>query len=193
MNKKKDILKEIMLHRQRVSLKLSAVANDIAANGRRHDNSYTGDVEYNLLKKIASDSDIDNKRHYMELLDSVHAEANDYYPEFHGGIEHMNMIQLLEYIADRIVRIDASEDRPTTIEGYQKAVINSLEPVSFDLQGVIENTVEYFLDRNKSILKSLNKQTTMDAHQPIVVEKTTNTEDIHPELKNTTGGLNYGA
>lgn len=165
MSENKNILKEIMLHRQRVSLKMSTIANDIAANGRRHDNSYTGDIEYRLLEKIAKENNPKDKSHYQSLLESIHAETNDYLPDFHDGIENMNMLQLLEYIADRIARIDAREDRPTTIEGYKKEVIDSLSSLSPDLEKIIGNTVEYFINRNKSILKTLDKHVSMDAHQ----------------------------
>lgn len=194
MNEKKDILKEIMLHRQRVSLKLSSVANDIAANGRRHDNSYTDHLEYRLLEKIAKEKDVDKKQHYKELLESIHIKANGYYPEFNGGIEHMDMVQLLEYIADRIARIDAREDRPTTIHEYQDEVIKSLGTVSPDLEGVIRNTVDYFIMRNKSILKTLNKQVAMDAAQPVYNDTSNLTKSAFDSDSNTaTGGLNYGA
>lgn len=149
-----SIIKEILLHRQRVSLKLTNIANDIAARGRRHDNSYTGDVEIALIEKIIKEPE--KKDYHKQLLDSLHAKNNDYLPDYHGGIEEMNMIQLLEFIADRIATIDESGEK-RDLEFYQKEIIASLPPISFDLEGVIKHTIEYFVDRNGSILRSIQK------------------------------------
>lgn len=157
-----DILKEIMKHRQRVSIKLSSVANDIAARGRRHDNSYTESVEYNLIEKYTKTSDDEDKERYLKLLKDIHSERNDYLPEYHGGIDKMNMIQLLELIAERIVLLDeryGSND----IELYKSEIIENIGPISDDLKGVIENTIEYFINRNASILKSLQKSIDADS------------------------------
>lgn len=184
MSVKKDILKEIMLHRQRVSLKLSTIANDIAANGRRHDNSYTGDTEYALIEKITKEKDPTNKAHYIELLNSVHEQNNDYYPEYNYGIENMNMLQLLELIADKIVRIEEREDRPSDVNDYKREIISSLGHISGDLQGVIENTIEYFIDRNKAILKIISKKVADEASQRTFELATDDNKD---------GGINYGA
>lgn len=177
------ILKEIMMHRQRVSLKMSSIANDLAANGRRHDNSYTGDVELNLINKIAAETDPDEKLHYKELLDSIHSENNDYCPDYHKGISGMNMIQLIEYLSELVVRIEERQDG-TSLTDMKKEIQDSTGPLSDDMRNVINNTIEYIVDRNKAILKSLNKQVesqvAKDALKNATVDKS---ED----------GLNYGA
>lgn len=157
---KNDIIKKILMHRSRVSIKLSTIGNDIAARGRRHDNSYTGETEMSLINKIISEPD--KKEKYTELLSAIHSKNNDYCPEYHGGINEMDMIQLLEYIADEIVKVDERGDSFSTNEYVDKVLlsITSKYQISDDLNSIISNTVLYFLDRNKTILKNLEKQGT---------------------------------
>lgn len=157
-----DIIKEILLHRSRVSVKLSSIGNDIAARGRRHDNSYTGDVELSLINKIIDEPE--EREHNMELLKAVHSKNNDYYPEYHDGIKGMDMIQLLEYIADKIVQIDERKE-DLSDNDYVNIIISDIASkysLSVDLASVISNTILYFLDRNAAILKSLQKNIVQD-------------------------------
>ena len=179
------IIKEILLHRQRVSVKLINIANDIAARGRRHDNSYTGDVEITLIEKIIKEPD--KKEYHKKLLDSLHAKNNDYLPDYHGGIEEMNMIQLLEFIADKIATIDERGEQ-LDLKSYQKEIISMLPPISFDLQYVIEHTIEYFIDRNGSILRSLQKSEAEYGDAPTLADAV-----IEGDTSTPTGGMNYGA
>lgn len=154
---KNDIIKRVLMHRSRVAVKLSSIGNDIAARGRRHDNSYTGDVELTLIGKIIDEPD--NREHNMELLRGVHSKNNDYCPEYHDGINGMNMIQLLEYIAEKIVQLDEKKMKLSDND-YVRLIIDDISsnyPISVDLACIISNTILYFLDRNGEILKSLQK------------------------------------
>ena len=162
MNKlRADIIKDILIKRTRVSIKLSTIANDLAARGRRHDNSYTDTMEMNLLEKIQdSDNEVDKKRN-EKLLNGIHSNANDYMPAFHNGnVSHMNMLQLLEYIAHRVTEYESSvvsdNKSMNKVEcvGY---VLDGFNHLSEDLSGVIVNTVIYMIDRNESIRNNLPK------------------------------------
>ena len=83
------------------------IANDIAARGRRHDNSYTGGTEMNLLIKIANEKNANKKLELKKVLKGIHTNNNDYIPDFHdNGISGMNMVELLEFIADKISEYD---------------------------------------------------------------------------------------
>lgn len=162
MNKfRADIIKDILIKRTRVSIKLSSIANDLAARGRRHDNSYTDKIEMDLLEKIQdSDNEVDKKRN-EKLLRGIHSSVNDYLPAFHdGNVCYMNMLQLLEYIAHRVTEYETSvvTDNKTMNKvecvGY---VIGGFNHLSEDLSGVIMNTVMYMIDRNESIKNNLPK------------------------------------
>lgn len=155
-----DIIKKVLMHRSRVSVKLSSIANDIAARGRRHDNSYTGGTEMNLLIKIANEKDANKKLELKKVLKGIHTNNNDYIPDFHdNGISGMNMIELLEFIADKISEYDLmviNDNAPNDLDAYHKYVINGLT-LSSDLSSVIKETIMYFINRNESIRKSLPK------------------------------------
>lgn len=159
-----DIYKEIMKHRQRVSLKMSTIANDIAARGRRHDNSYTDSMEYNLIEEYVNADNEDDKSHYGKLIRHLHSERNDYLPEYNDGIKNMNMIQLLELIAEKVTIIDERYGTNNDMDFYKEKVIELLNPedMSDDLKSIIKNTVEYYVDRNGTIMKSLKKSIELD-------------------------------
>lgn len=173
---KNDIIKEVLMHRSRVSVKLSSIGNDIAARGRRHDNSYTGDAELTLIGKIIDEPE--NREHNMELLQGIHSKNNDYYPEYHDGINGMNMVQLLEYIADKIVQLDEKRMKLSDNE-YVKLIIDDISskyPISVDLACIISNTIMYFLDRNGEILKSLQKNASQTETNYEIIEETNDGE-----------------
>lgn len=160
---KNDIIKEVLMHRSRVAVKLSSVGNDIASRGRRHDNSYTGDVELTLINKIINDPD--NKEHNMELLRAIHSKNNDYCPEYHDGIIGMDLVQLLEYIAEKVVQLDERKEKLSDND-YVNIIIGDISSkysLSVDLACILSNTILYFLDRNAAILKSLQKNISQEA------------------------------
>lgn len=155
-----EVIKKILFNRTKVNLKLSSIANDLASRGRRHDNSYTDNTELTLMVNMYNATTDESKLHYKEMLDNIHANANDYLPAYHGNdLSKMNMIQLLEFIVDRVSRYEtlvSNESCDNSIESYTDYVLKDLE-VTDELRGIILNTVEYIIDRNKSIMKNLPK------------------------------------
>lgn len=158
---KNELLKLFLLHRSRVSLKMSKLGNDLAARGRRHDNSYSGSTELCIMEKISNTSDEDEKAHNKKLLYSIHASKNDYLPEFfENGILDMNVLQLIEFITDKVVEFEESVLKPgelstVDVNECKKYVISKFDNVSDDVKSIIGNTVEYICDSNKAILKTL--------------------------------------
>lgn len=182
---KNEVVKDMLLHRQRVSLKLSTIANDIAVRGRRHDNSYTEDTELELSIKLKKADNVEDIERISKILHNLHAKNNDYLPDFHNGdVSKMNMIQLLEFIADCVTKCDEEllglniefDDNESVFGFYYKYIMDELPEISDDLLSIIKNTVDYMIDRNSVILKSLPKNSAEYGDNPI--------------LK---GGLNYGA
>ena len=101
------VAKWLVNHRNRVSMKMSALGNDLAIRGRRHDNSYTDNTEIDLFIKYLSETDPHKKKRAKELLDGVHYSRNDCYPRFFDkGVSEMNMIQLIEYICERMASLE---------------------------------------------------------------------------------------
>ena len=162
MSVKDEVMQKIMMHKARVSIKMSDLANDLGARGRRHDNSYTGDNELAILMKIRESDNASDIVRYEQLLHEIHAKNNDCEPDFHkGNISEMNMFQLIEYIVDKIAYYDemvVNENAQKDFDHYKNYVLSDLN-VSDDLRGVIEETVLYVIDRNKSIVKNLAKET----------------------------------
>lgn len=161
MSIRNDIVKELLLKRARVSIKMSSIANDIAARGRRHDNSYTDDSEMSLLIALRETDDEELKTQMEKLLKGIHALNNDYIPGYHSSAEDMNMIQLIEYITHRITEYDelvVNKGYPKEVSDYQKFVWEELYIEEYSgLYYVVGNTVEYIVDRNNSIIKNLPK------------------------------------
>ena len=161
MSVKDDALRKVFMHKARVSTRMSDLANDLGARGRRHANSYTGDTELSLLMKIEESDSAEDVRRYHELLDEIHAKNNDYEPNFHKYIGEMNMIQLIEFIVDRVAvydRLVVEDGYPNAFEGYVSNIMMDLPNISDDLRGVIRETILYVVDRNKSIAKNLAKE-----------------------------------
>jgi hypothetical protein len=156
-----DVTRRLLIKRGRVSLKLSSIANDIAANGRRHDNSYTDSTELNIIMKIENSDDEEEKKKYKEILKGIHENNNSYLPGYHDNdLSKMNMIQLIEFICHRVTEYDIKvieEGAPSYIDNYIEFVCDGLN-MTDDLRGVISETVRYVVEKNKTILKNLPKQ-----------------------------------
>lgn len=167
---KNDIMKELLIKRTRVSIKLSSIANDIAARGRRHDNSYNSDSEIDILIKIKESKDPEMVNRYTEMLKSIHGNNNDYCPEFHDNdLSKMDMIQLLEFIAHKINEYDeliVEYNLPVNVGDYAVYVLDGLT-VDEQLKGVITNTINYVVDRNGSIIKNLPKSSEKIARETL--------------------------
>lgn len=158
----KAIIVEILKHRARVYNKLKSIGDDLVIRGRTHDNSYTEPTEAAIYSKMLDTKDDMSKKKYKTMLDGIHMMNNDYYPKFHDNdLSKMNMIQLIIFITDSVVKLEEKAlDTGTalSLEVYKEHVIRSFgTTLSPDLEGIIGETVEYIVDRNKSILKNLPK------------------------------------
>lgn len=169
---KDHVIRWLLDHRMKVSQRMSSLGNDLAMRGRRHDNTYSETVESNRFAEFYNiplgDPDRDKKRdNCANLVKNLHKQRNDYFPEFfEGGITEMNMLQLIEYICDRItlweelkagiispINYDALSD-PENKDDLYHYVLAGLPELSPDMEVVISNTVDYILDRN-TILKRI--------------------------------------
>ena len=146
---KENILNQILTHRNAVSVRMSSIGNDLAARGRRHDNSYSSITESGLIEKMFSKVDEETKERSMKLLESIHDSQNDYRINHHdNGVKDMNIIQLVEYITDKMASVEEEINNPT-VEDYVSYVLSDVDDASDDLKSVIRNTVLYILNKNK--------------------------------------------
>ena len=155
---KKHVIQWLTNHRDRVSMKMSALGNDLAIRGRRHDNSYADNTETDLFIKYLSETNPEKKQRAKALLDGVHQSRNDYCPQFFDkGIDEMNIIQLIEYICEKMAsleeaRVSVDEVMPDiSVEDYKKAVLSGIDVSSVELMTLIENTIGYIANRNQYI------------------------------------------
>ena len=152
-----NILKQVLDHRIKVSMIMSLIGNDIGARGRRHDNSYSYKTEMDLIEK-SFDCEKERRGHYMGLLDGIHASQNDYMVKhFDNGVKDMNILQLIEYIADKMASVDEEYDNPT-VEIYENYVLKDVKDASDDLKSVIKNTIMYLLNKNGVLNKMIERK-----------------------------------
>lgn len=169
---KNDVIHWLLDHRMKVSQRLSSIGNDLAIRGRRHDNSYSETVETNQFMAFYNVSTGDSERfkkrdHHASLVREIHKQRNDYIPGFFdNGVDGMNMLQLMEYICDRItlwdefkagiispINYDILMDEKSK-EDVRHYVLTGLPKLSSDMESVVLNTIEYVLDRN-TVLKQV--------------------------------------
>lgn len=169
---KSDVIHWLLDHRMKVSNRLSSLGNDLAIRGRRHDNTYSEPVEMNRFAEFynisLSDAARDEKRdRCADMVKNLHKKRNDYlYGFFENGINGMNMLQLMEYICDRItlweefkagnispINYDILMDE-TSRNDVRHYVLVGLPELSPDMKAVVLNTVDYILDKN-AILKKI--------------------------------------
>lgn len=140
-----DIIKGLMQHRTAVETTLNAVAQDLMTRGRVHDNSVTDDTEMILNYKCITSPGGDVHK-YEEMVKGLHAQNNDHHIDyFPDGLYDMNLIQLMEYIADQMARLDAATD--TT--GWTSAeYVNHFDcsDITNPLKYIIKETVDYILN-----------------------------------------------
>ena len=158
---KNDIIKMFLLHRSRVSVKMSKLANDLGARGRRHDNSYSNPTELHIIENIINAKNDEDRAHNEKLLSNIHSSKNDYLPDFFdNGIKDMNILQLTEFIVDKVVEFEEENIRTNNAskinkEKCQNYVITRSGGISEDMKSIILNTVDYICDSNAAILKTL--------------------------------------
>lgn len=172
---KNDVIHWLLDHRMKVGKRLSELGNDLAIRGRRHDNSYSETVETNQFMAFynvsANDPDRFKKRdHHADLVKEIHKQRNDYLCGFFdNGIADMNMLQLMEYLCDRITLweefkagtispinydILMDEESKNDIKHYILAGLPDLSP---ELKSIVLNTVDYILNRNAVIKQLLER------------------------------------
>lgn len=167
---KNDVIHWLLDHRMKVANRLSSLGNDLAIRGRRHDNTYSEPVEMNRFAEFynisMSDEDRDTKRNRCaDMVKNLHKMRNDYFHEFfEDGIKEMNMLQLMEYICDRVtlweefkagnispINYDILLDKSSR-DDVKHYVLAGLPEMSPDMTVVVINTVDYILDKN-AVLK----------------------------------------
>ena len=97
---------EYAAHRARVHDILSSISRELVVRARAHDKSKMGSPEYDNYEEFYENKDgtldqrISAGRSYS-MAEQLHAKANDHHPEhFEDGIAGMNIIQLVEFVAD---------------------------------------------------------------------------------------------
>lgn len=161
MKEKLRIIKWLTSHRDRVSTKMSDLGNDLAIRGRRHDNSYTSDVESAIIAKIDSAKTKEERQHYTEVLQGIHWSTNDYHVEyFPKGIYDMNMIQMIELICDRLSRYEVEHPISTELPGEEcrDYVLEAFGDISPDLSEVVLNTLDYIHNKNYMVKLHMKKE-----------------------------------
>lgn len=153
MYKNDDVIKEVLVHRERVSTKMSLMANDLAKRGRRHDNSKTGDTELDLYLRAKNEPAVNNRI----LAESLHAATNDHHISFFGGnVAKMNLFQLMEFVADQMVHVEDAITNPT-IDDYMDVITHQLNNPSDSnsdenntiILSIISNTIESLIKTKK--------------------------------------------
>ena len=157
-NDKENVLKQVLSHRTKVSMRMSLIGNDLAANGRRHDNSYSSTTESGLINMMFESNDNDKKKRSLELLESIHDSQNDYRINHHdNGVKDMNILQLIQYVADKMASVEEEIEKPS-IEDYEKYVMSDIENASDDLKSVIKNSIMYLLNKNGVLSKMIERK-----------------------------------
>ena len=163
------LIKWLMRHRTRVGNKMSALGNDLAIRGRRHDNTYTDDMESELFIKAKTASTYEERLRATEGLYNLHARNNDYYPEFHkGGLSDMNMAQIIELICERMALYEETilENGNTILSiepdrYYEFVLLGFPEDMPDIIKDIVRNTIDYIVDKNSVIKKMIEKREAM--------------------------------
>ena len=166
--KQTQVIKQMMFHRTKVALKMSTIANELVMRGRRHDNSYSSETELAIATKLLDKNLSEEEVSYnKELLDQIHGTFNDYDPRyFEQGFHEMNLIQLIEYIADKMARYeeehlkDGKDEYISKIpsEEYHEYVLSGLGKIPTILAEFIENTIDFLIDHIGYTKALLNKK-----------------------------------
>lgn len=159
---KMNVIKWLIGHRDKVSEKLSSLGNDLAIRGRRHDNSYTDDTECELFIQMENAETQEQKDHYKELLHSIHGKVNDYDPLYfeEDGTVGMHILQLLEYICDKMAYYEATHIKVSAMptQEYYDFVLEDLGEISDDLIIIIKNTIDYIYNKNMVIKRTMKQE-----------------------------------
>lgn len=162
---KNVVLKQLLMHRNRVAMKMGIIAQDLMARSRRHDNSYSEETEMSIAIKANSPIPSIRKKN-KALLKGVHDAMNDYCPNyFSNGLKGMTLIQLIEFISDRMARC---EEESITDDGLPMNLsaedyFNFMKEdfgmeLSEELHSIVMNTIECIIDNNKYIKGMLMKK-----------------------------------
>lgn len=149
---KNHVRKWLVKHREIVSAKMSHIANDLAANGRRHDNSYTDDTEAELFIKVLNSKSETEKQRHMDVLDGLHNHRNMYHPVFfEGDIRKMNLLDLIQYVCDSMSRCEEYVGGTPKFDYYCDFLDKTLKlssNVTDDMLASLHETIRYILDRD---------------------------------------------
>ena len=163
---KNKLIKWLMSHRLRVSNKMSVLGNDLVIRGRRHDNSYSDDMEVELATRSKTSDILAERKRYAEMLENLHKAHNDYCPlYFENGLLDMNLVQIMELICDSMARYEETKtsdgNRVISInpEDYYDYVLAVFpEDIPELLQSLVKNTIDYIVDKNSVIKKMIEKR-----------------------------------
>lgn len=133
-------------HRALVHDKLATVSREINTRARRHDQSSLSGTELRIYKEHFDELQkypiFDPRRDIvlskMRVAIAYHHEANDHHPEhFTNGIDDMNLLQLMEFVADVM-----SQSEQNGIDVYEiLPLLKDQYDISNQLYQVILNTV----------------------------------------------------
>lgn len=163
---KNVVIKQLLAHRSRVATKMAIIAQDLMARSRRHDNSYSENAEM-VIAVNANSPDSSVRKRYKKILKGVHDAMNDYCPAyFKNGIKGMTLIQLIEFISDRMARCEeesATDENGVPMKFSSEDYYNFMKDdfgieLSDDFRKVIMNTIECITDNNKYIRGMLMKK-----------------------------------
>jgi len=144
-----EVYNQLLQHNQEVQKFMCWVAGELAVRGTEHDRSKFDDEEFNTFVKFApmlkttTYGDEEYKAALEEMKPALehHYKANRHHPEhFCGGIQGMNLIDLVEMFCDWYASTKRQKDGDIrkSIEGNQKRF-----GFSDELKQILLNTVEW--------------------------------------------------
>lgn len=163
------VIKWLIGHRDKVSEKLTLIGNDLVVRGRRHDNSYTDDTEMGVFIRMKNAVTQEQKKHFGDVLSSIHGNVNDYIPAYFGetGIKGMHILQLTEYICDKMATYEETHARMGELpsEEYYNYVLEGLGDISDDLVSIVKNTMDYVYNKNLVINRTMKQEEKINYEQ----------------------------
>lgn len=140
---------ETMEHKTRVSIMLTRISKDLVRRGKIHDNSKFKSPEreiYNMnhekLQQVKFGTDEYDKLMNGEMAVAIdhHYKENDHHPEhFEDGVVNMNLVQILEMLADINAVADAKgTDVIKTLPEFMRK-----KNIPENFYTIFRNTLEY--------------------------------------------------
>jgi hypothetical protein len=150
-----EFLTDLIDHRKRVAGYMQLVAGELFMRACVHDNSKFSPAEFEAyaqafpaFQRYAYGTE-EYKAEVRKLGPAVqhHYAVNDHHPEFFaGGINDMNLVQLIELVCDWI----ASSERSGGDIGHSLRINKERFGITGQLYRIMENTADMLVDRRNA-------------------------------------------